>query len=119
VIALVDTSVWIAHFRRSDPRLLTLLSRGEVFVHPAVIGELACGNLTRRDRVLSDFQKLPGAAIADHQETLFVIESHRLWGKGIGWADAQLVASALLTGCKLWTQDKRLHEVAAALHISY
>jgi predicted nucleic acid-binding protein len=119
VITLVDTSVWIAHFRRSDPRLLTLLSEGEVFMHPAVIGELACGNLTRRDTVLSDFRTLPCAAVADQQEVLFVIESRRLWGKGIGWVDAQLLASALLTGCKFWTQDKRLHKVAAEFHIAY
>jgi len=116
---LVDTSVWIEHFRRSDPRLQALLSDGQVFMHPAVVGELACENLTRREKVLSNLQKLPPASVADREDALFVVESRRLYGKGIGWGDAQLVASALLTGCKLWTHDKRLHRVAASLRIAY
>jgi predicted nucleic acid-binding protein len=119
VKVLADTSIWIAHFRRSDPRLRGLLHNSEVFMHPAVVGELACGNLTGRNKVLSDLQKLPPASVADLDDTLFVIESRRLWDKGIGWIDAQLVASALLTGCALWTHDKKLHSVAVALRIAY
>jgi len=119
VKVLVDTSVWITHFRRCDPQLQAFLFDGDVFMHPAVVGELACGNLPRREKVLSDLQKLPSASVADREDTLFVIDSRVLWGKGIGWTDAQLVASALLTGCKLWTHDKRLHAVASALHIAY
>jgi predicted nucleic acid-binding protein len=88
-------------------------------MHPAVVGEIACGNLTRRNKVLSDLQELLLADLADKDDTLFVIESRRLWGKGIGWTDAQLVASALLTGCALWTHDKRLHDVAVSLRIAY
>jgi predicted nucleic acid-binding protein len=116
---LVDTSVWVDHFRRGDPGLETLLLGGGVCIHPAVIGELACGNLARRNTVLSDLQKLPIASIADHEDALFVIESRRLWGKGIGWTDAQLVASALLTKCSLWTHDKQLRNVALALGIAH
>jgi predicted nucleic acid-binding protein len=119
VKVLADTSVWVAHFRRNNPRLQALLADGEVLMHPAVVGELACGNLTRRARVLSDLQKLPAAVEADREDALFVIESRRLWGKGIGWTDAQLVASALLTECALWTLDKHLHRVAAALGIAH
>jgi predicted nucleic acid-binding protein len=110
--------VWIAHFRRTDPRLQAFLADGEVFLHAAVIGELACGNLTRRAKVLSDLQRLPAAAEANREDTLFVIESRRLWGKGMGWTDAQLIASALLTGCALWTHDKQLHKVADSLGIA-
>jgi hypothetical protein len=84
-----------------------------------VVGELACANLTRRARVLSDLEKLPAATEADREDTLFVIASRKLWGKGIGWTDAQLIASALLTDCKLWSHDKRLHAVAAALGIGH
>jgi predicted nucleic acid-binding protein len=84
-----------------------------------VIGELACGNLARRNKVLSDLQKLPVASVADQEDALFVIESRRLWGKGIGWTDAQLVASALISGCKIWTRDKQLRSVAAALGIAH
>ncbi len=85
-------------------------------MHPAVIGELACGSLHRRKEVLIDLRKLPAALVADDDETLFVVESRKLWGKGIGWIDAQLLASALLSGCKLWTLDRRLRVVARALH---
>jgi hypothetical protein len=117
---LVDTSVWIDHFRRSNPRLLTLLDDRGVLMHPAVIGELACGTLPRRSSTLFYLQALPqSASIADAEETLFVIESRKLWGKGIGWTDAQLVASALISGCKLWSHDKQLREVASELGIAH
>jgi predicted nucleic acid-binding protein len=119
VKVLVDTSVWIAHFQRSDLRFQALLSDGSALIHSAVVGELACGNLTRRSRVLSDLRKLSAAAEADPEDTLFVIESRRLWGKGIGWTNAQLIASALLTGCSLWSHDKQLQKVAAGLGIAY
>jgi predicted nucleic acid-binding protein len=119
MMILADTSVWISHFRGSDRRLQTLLDEGGVLMHPVVIGELACGNLPRRSRTLIDLQSLPPvASIADVEETMFVIESRNLWGKGIGWADGQLVASALLSGCELWTLDKRLREIAVALRIA-
>jgi predicted nucleic acid-binding protein len=116
---LVDTSVWIAHFRQSDSRLQAVLSSGAVLMHPAVVGELACGNLNRRGKLLADLLKLPAAAEADPEDIMFVIESRRLWGKGIGWTDAQLIASALLTGCALWTHDKQLRAVAGALGIAH
>jgi len=117
---LVDTSVWIDHFHRSDPRLKTLLDEEGVLMHPAVIGELACGTLPGRSRTLRDLQSLPPIPlIADAEETMFVVESRNLWGKGIGWTDAQLVASALISGCKLWTYDKQLHQVATKLKIAY
>ena len=117
---LVDTSVWIDHFRRNDPRLLSLLDDRGVLTHPAVVGELACGPLPLRSGTLAYLQSLPQtSSIADAEETIFVIESRNLWGKGIGWTDAQLVASALISGCKLWSHDKQLHQVAIALRIAY
>jgi predicted nucleic acid-binding protein len=117
---LVDTSVWIDHFRQSDPRLLTLLDDRGVRMHPAVVGELACGTLRNRSQTISYLQSLPlAASIADAEETMFVIESRNLWGKGIGWSDAQLVASALISGCKLWTHDRQLRDVASALGIAH
>lgn len=116
---LADTSVWVDHLRTADPRLQSALADSAILVHPAVTGELACGTLSRRRDVLSYLAGLPAASVADSEETMFVIESRKLWGKGIGWTDAQLVASALLSGCKLWTRDRRLHEVAVALRIAY
>lgn len=120
MMVLADTSVWVDHFRRTDSGLQRLLRNGDVVIHPAVIGELACGAISRREEVLSDLHRLPAAVVASTEETLFVIETHRLWGKGIGWIDAQLIASALISsGCELWTRDKRLDAVARALGIGW
>src|SRR5580698_359179 len=117
---LVDTSVWIDHFRLSNPRLKALLDHDEVLMHPAVFGELACGTLRSRDGTLSYLRDLPQiASIADAEEAMFVVESRKLWRKGIGWSDVQLVASALISGCALWTHDKQLHNIAIALRIAY
>ena len=81
---LVDTSVWIAHFREGS-KLAPLLSEGLVMVHPFVVGELACGNLKYRDRILSDLQALPPAVPATHEEALRLVKDRKLWGTGIGW----------------------------------
>jgi len=110
---LVDTSIWIDHFRKGDDRLVDLLNKGEVLGHPFIIGELACGNLRRRDLVLDLLERLPQAAAARHQEVLHLIQSESLFGKGLGWTDCHLLASARLTPCELWTKDRTL--LAAAL----
>ncbi len=110
---LVDTSVWIAHFRKAGSRLGELLSEGLVMVHPFVLGELACGNLRNRVRILSDLEALPCAVSAAHEEVMRLIEARKLWGFGIGWIDAHLLASALLSGCQFWTLDGRLLRAAA------
>ena len=115
---LADTSVWIDHFRSADLRLAQLILEDRLLMHPVVIGELACGNLSRRDESLLAFQRMPVASVAEAAETLVVVESRKLWGKGIGWSDAQLVASALLSGCKLWTLDRNLSRVATTLGIA-
>jgi predicted nucleic acid-binding protein len=118
-MVLADTSIWVDHLRVDDPRLRSAIADSELLVHPAVIGELACGTLPDRSDYLSYLADLPSASVADEEATLFVIESRKLWGKGIGWTDAQLVASALLSGCELWTHDKQLQKVAVALSIAY
>ena len=109
---LVDTSVWVEHLRRGLPRLATLLQEGEVLIHPWVIGELACGNLHNRQHVLDLLQGLPTALVASDAEVLLLIERDRLMGRGIGYLDAHLLASARLSHCRLWTQDRRLAAVA-------
>ena len=108
---LVDTSVWVEHLRHGLPRLATLLQAGEVLIHPWVIGELACGNLRNRHQVLELLQGLPTAAVASDAEVLLLIEGDRLMGQGIGYIDAHLLASARLSHCRLWTQDRRLAAV--------
>ena len=109
---LVDTSVWVEHLRRGLPRLAKLLQKGEVLIHPWVIGELACGNLRNRQQVLDLLQGLPAATVASDAEVLLLIEGEQLIGRGIGYVDAHLVAAARLSHCRLWTQDRRLAAVA-------
>ena len=117
---LVDTSVWIDHLRRGVPRLAEALEGQEVLVHPFVIGELACGEFDKRREVLNLLSALPASAVETDDETLLFIERHRLMGKGIGYVDAHLLASVMLTGSTtLWTRDKRLHAVAAGLRVEF
>ena len=114
---LVDTSVWVQHLRKGSDRLSSLLDEEQVFCHPFVIGELACGTLHNRQEVLSLLKALPQARVAEHEEVLLFLEGRHLHGRGLGWIDAHLVASALLTGCSLWTFDKPLGRAAAVLDV--
>jgi hypothetical protein len=118
-MVLVDTSVWVSHFRDGSSELAGLLNDGRVLCHPLIIGELACGNLKERAVILSFLQLLPMSIEAEHEEVLSFIENKRIMGKGIGYIDAQLVASAVLTGVPIWTLDKKLAQVAGGLHIKY
>jgi len=112
---LVDTSVWIDHLRRHEPALEALLEAGSVFIHPFVIGELACGNLKHRAAILALLKELPAARAATDEETLLYIENHSLMGRGIGYIDTHLLAAATLAGSWLWTRDNRLHAVAESM----
>jgi predicted nucleic acid-binding protein len=115
MMVLVDTSVWIAHFRERQPALADLLCDGLVFTHPFVRGELACGNLSKRASILADFAVLPESARATDAEVMQFVEERKLWGRGLGWVDAHLLASALISRCRFWTLDKRLRAAAAEL----
>jgi predicted nucleic acid-binding protein len=86
-----------------------LLQDDQVLCHPFVIGELACGNLHNRNEILHLLEALPRTPVADHSEVLHLINAHRLYGQGLGWIDAHLLASALIAGCELWTSDRLLH----------
>jgi predicted nucleic acid-binding protein len=114
---LVDTSVWIEHLRVGSDRLKTLLLDEQVLCHPFVVGELACGTLQKRSEILSMLKALPAGHLVEHQEVLSFLEERRLYGRGIGWVDAHLLASTLLTGCTLWTFDQPLRRAAAALKV--
>jgi hypothetical protein len=114
-MVLVDTSVWVRHFQEGDPNLVRLLEAGEVLCHPFIVGELACGNLKNRREILSLLELLPLAVQARHREILKFIEQNRLMGKGLGYIDLHLLASAVLTGIPLWTLDKKLHEANEGL----
>jgi predicted nucleic acid-binding protein len=116
---LADTSVWVNHFRQEDPRLRQALLDGHVLMHPFVIGEIACGNLRSRTKVLRDLERLPSAVAADHEEVVGFLDQHRLFGVGISWIDVHLLASARLSSCRLWTLDRRLLTAASTLHLGY
>ena len=116
---LVDTSVWIDHFRFGNAELQSLLERFMVVVHPFVIGELACGNLKQRSDTLHLLKLLPTCRLASDDETLNFIEHNRLMGKGIGYVDAHLLASVALTPhARLMTADRRLARVAEGLGLA-
>ncbi|MGA3015557.1 MAG: type II toxin-antitoxin system VapC family toxin [Bryobacteraceae bacterium] len=115
---LVDTSVWINHFRKSDVGLAQLLADGSAGVHPFIVGELACGNLKNRVATLGDLARLPQTPIASETEVRHLLESSRLWGKGLGWIDLHLLAAARLSGWGFFTADRALMHAAAAIGIA-
>ena len=115
---LVDSSVWIDHLRKNDLAVAAALNEGKVLSHPHVIGEIALGSMKDRSTVLSLMQGLPKAKVASEVEVLSLIESNQLFGRGIGYTDAHLIASTLLTeDALLWTRDKRLQTVALELEL--
>lgn len=118
MIVLPDTSVWIAHLRQKNNRLTQLLSEGHVLSHPFIIGELACGNLAKRSVLLQNMSLIPSAEHVSDSEVMHLIETRKLWGRGLGWVDMHLLASALLTRCRLWTLDKALAATASDLGIA-
>ncbi len=116
---LIDTSVWVDHLRAGDIALSGLLDSGGVFGHPFVTGELALGNLRQRDLLLTALRELPQATVATDQEVLRFIDRRSLFGLGIGYVDAHLLAAVRLTaGTKLWTKDRRLQAVAMQLGLA-
>ena len=112
---LVDTSVWVDHLHIGDAQLVDLLENNAVVMHPFVLGEIACGSLTDRALTMDLLRHLSMAVVAEFHEVLDYIERHRLHGKGIGYVDVHLLASAAIGGTKLWTRDKRLLAVARKL----
>lgn len=116
---LADTSVWIDHLRRSEPELSELLTSGRIVIHPAVIGELACGTLRDRDRVLRDLQHLPALPEPLAEEALHLVQRCGLWGRGLGWTDVLLLSSCRLGGARLWTRDRALHDAATNLGLGH
>ena len=115
---LVDTSVWIEHFRVGRPDLQELLEDGRAYCHPFVIGELACGHLRNRTEVIKHLNLLPSVEPADHVEAMHLLEARKLVGRGISWVDVHLLASALISHVELWTVDQRLASAARELHLA-
>ena len=116
---LADTSVWVRHFQRGDAAMATLLDEERILIHPHVIGEIMLGSLPERQLALALLEELPLAAVARDEEVIGLIEREKLFGTGIGYVDAHLVASTRLTpGATFWTLDKRLHAAAVKMSIA-
>ena len=116
---LVDTSVWIDHLRTNSPALRRLLDSDMVVCHPLVIGEIACGNMKHRSEVIESLAVLPTTPIIEYQEVLTFIETHKLFGQGLGWIDVHLLASTTLQHVTLWTLDQPLRNAARRLRCHF
>lgn len=117
---LVDTSVWVAHFRQGNDALVALLALDQVMVHPLIVGELACGTSPARATTLLDLDGLQKTQQATMQEVMAFIEREKLFGLGCGWVDMVLLASTLMTpGVELWTLDKRLQTLAGRFGVMH
>jgi predicted nucleic acid-binding protein len=120
-LVLTDTSVWIAHFRKHNPALQTMLSADQVLCHPMVLIEIACGTPPPpRDRTLSDLRQLRSATVASTDEKLALIEREQLQDSGRGAIDLLLLGSVLVTSdAVLWTLHKNLRALAARFDILF
>ncbi|WP_199556025.1 type II toxin-antitoxin system VapC family toxin [Sandaracinobacteroides hominis] len=115
---LADSSIWIEHLSDRLPGFAELLRDGRVVCHPAVIGEVGLGSLRNRAGILESMATLPAADVARDAEVLGLVNSIPLHSRGIGWVDAHLVASAILSHALLLSRDRRLNAVAAELGIA-
>jgi hypothetical protein len=118
-MVLVDTSVWVDHFRSRSAQLVSLLEQDEVVCHPFVLGELAGGNLSNRTEILRLLQSLPQAVVARPEEIMPFIDSHRLMGIGLGLVDVHLLASARISLVSIWTRDRQLKRAAEKLEVLF
>ena len=117
---LVDTTVWVDHLRNPEVGLSNLLDANNVFMHPMVIGELACGYLKNRKQVLENWRSLPTISELSHDQVISLIDAHNLMGRGIGFIDMHLLCSVLnYPGSQLWTRDKKLNPVANEFNIAF
>ena len=114
---LVDTSIWVEHLRHSKFGLVSLLQHAEVQCHPFIIGELACGSISRRSEILHLLRRLPSIQVVENEEVMTFVERHRIMGRGVGWVDVHLLAAAALESVLLWTADRRLASIARSLGV--
>lgn len=117
---LVDTSVWVDHFRHGNAVLVAALERDRVLCHPFVLGEIACGTPPQRAQTLADLGSLRSAQQATVGEVMAFVQRERLYGAGCGLVDLVLLASALQTpGAVLWTMDRRLAVLAQRFGVHF
>jgi predicted nucleic acid-binding protein len=121
-VILVDTSIWIDHFRHGDAELRRIIHDDRLLCHPFIVGELALGSLRERDAVIAFLAAQREATIATHSEVMTTIDRYAIFSMGIGYTDVHLLTSTLLDRrSSLWTRDKRLaaaaQKVGATLHL--
>lgn len=117
-MVLVDTSIWIDHFRNSNEELEELLIVGQVCIHPFVVGELSCGNISNRKEILTLLRALPKIDTVLDEEIFMLIEDKKLYGKGLGFIDVHLLASAIIHHVTIWTGDKHLRKISKEFGIN-
>ncbi len=116
---LIDTSVWVDHFRSENRILTTLLMQGAIVMHEFVVGELAVGNFRNRKSMLNLLDSIPKLSKLTHDEFIYFLEKNSIYGKGVGFVDIHLLGSTKLAGVKIWTLDKRLLELAKNQNLDY
>jgi predicted nucleic acid-binding protein len=118
---LVDTSVWVDHFKRGNSILSHLVGADRVLIHPMVLAEIACGTPPApRQQTLADLSLLQLSNQVSLKEVMVFIEQEKLYGLGCGLIDLMLLASTLITpGTLFWTLDKRLDALAQRFNIAY
>lgn len=118
---LIDTSVWVNHFRNRNDTLINLITGDAALTHPMIVLELACGTPPApRSQTLRDIGLLLAAKQSTTDEVLEFIEREKLYGMGCGLVDLTLLSSTLVTpGAKLWTLDKRLAGLAERFSVTY
>jgi hypothetical protein len=119
-LILPDSSIWVEHLRKPLPHLIDLLDQDEILGHPFVTGEVSLGSIANRERVVAELGSLPQLPVQAHTRVAYLIESATLWGQGVGYIDAHLLASTLVVqGTLLWSKDKRQLAQAAKLGVAY
>jgi len=117
-VILADTSIWIDHLNQGGGMMSELLRARQILAHPFVLGEVALGSVRDRRVALAILHDLPTSTVAEGKGVLKLIDDWALTGTGIGYMDAHLLASVLLTpGARLWTRDRALRRVAQQLSL--
>lgn len=119
LMILVDSSVWIDHFRNNNALLSTHLANGAIVMHEFILGELAIGNFKNRKIILSLLDSIPKLSKLTYDEFIYFLEKNSFYGKGVGFVDIHLLGSTKLAGVKIWTLDKRLLKLANSLNLNY
>ncbi len=118
---LIDTSIWVDHFRNRNDALIHLIEMDLALTHPMVAVELACGTPpSPRQQTLGDIGLLQSVNQASLGEVMEFIESEKLYGLGCGLVDMVLLTSTLISpGVTLWTFDKHLANLAERFEVAY